>query len=204
MSSPQGTTAREERAISDRLKLQDQNNVFPIGIKTPLELGKKQTESLFKMNYEIENQINDNLKNLLMTKKGEKLCYSDYGTRLYEIYSLDNTMEEIYSFAMDEISSAVLKYMPSINLLNYYSKLLEEKDEIDKILKDPTQIKRAERGYEFFNSQNSLEITRKGRIEKNKESINNDIIYQITVEYSIPKLSNNKSYFLTMNLLTSK
>lgn len=204
MSSPQGNTAREERVVSNRISLQEQEVIFPLGIKTPLELGNKENETLFKMNYKIEDQINDNLKNLLMTKQGEKLCFSDYGTRLYEIYSSDLTMEEVYTVAMEDISFAVSKYMPSISLVNYYSKLLNDSEEIEKLLEDTTQIKRAKFGNDFHEIQNSLFLSKKGNITKNSESTQNDIIYQITVEYSIPRLTKNKIYSLTMNLLTSK
>lgn len=206
MSSPQGNTVREERVTSDRLRSQQTNDEFPLGIKTPLEEGKKRNESLFRMNYRIEDQINDNLKNLLMTKKGEKLCFSDYGTRLYAIYSSDASMDQIYASAMQEISQAVSKYMPSISLVKYYSKLLNDKEEMLRILDDPTQVLRLESGHKFHEAQSSLTLSDKGSIEKKGISKNSDVIYQITVEYSIPmlKAAENKIYSLTMNLLTSE
>ena len=48
MSLRQGNTAREERVISDRMSLQEEFNSFPLGIKTPIEEGKKLNETLFK------------------------------------------------------------------------------------------------------------------------------------------------------------
>ena len=38
----------------------------PIGIKTPLERGSSYGETLFKMHFDITEQIQDNLKNLIM------------------------------------------------------------------------------------------------------------------------------------------
>lgn len=205
MSIPRGNTAREERTTSNRISLQEKNNIFPIGIKTPLELGSKETETLFKMHYKIEDQINDNLKNLLMTKKGEKLCFSDYGTKLYEIYSSDEPKEIIYQKAMNEISSAVLKYMPNIELINYYSKIIEDTKELEIINQDKTKLRRLEHGFNFYNSNQNIKIN-KGEIIKGENSDNKDVVYQITVEYSIPILyeEENKTFSLTMNLITSK
>lgn len=206
MSSPQGNTVREERVVSDRISFQEEFNSFPLGIKTPLEEGKKLNETLFKMNYEIEDQINDNLKNLLMTKKGEKLCFNDYGTKLFEIYSSDKSMDQIYNEAMNDISFVTAKYMPSISLVNYYSKLLQNEKEMEKILEDTTQLKRLERGRQFHDIQKSLKMNNKGSITKNKDDENSNVIYQITVEYKIPALNKDKDkvYSLTMNILTSK
>ena len=60
----------------DQLYVETANNKIisnkPIGISTPLTKGFRNNESLFKMHYVLENQIDDNLKNLLMTKKGER------------------------------------------------------------------------------------------------------------------------------------
>jgi phage baseplate assembly protein W len=206
MSLPQGNTAREERVISERMSFQEEPNSFPLGIKTPLEKGSKLNETLFKMNYEIEDQINDNLKNLLMTKKGEKICFNDYGTRLHEIYASDKSMDQIYNDVMSDISIATSKYMPSISLVNYYSKILQNEEEMKKILEDTTKLKRLKRGSHFHNIQKSLTLNNKGSISKKKDDENSNIIYQITVEYKIPMLNQkqDKTYSLTMNILTSK
>ena len=206
MSLPRGNTAREEREISNRHRFQEKSKIFPIGIKTPLEKGSKENETLFRMNYKIEDQINDNLKNLLMTKKGERLCHSDYGTTLYEIYSSDSDTETISQYAMNEISLAVEKYMPSINLVNYYSELLTEENDILKIQQDNTKIARQKTGLEFYSSLSEVKTTQKGSITRLNNNNNSDIIYQITIEYTIPSLNreNNKIFSLTMNLITSK
>tara|TARA_B100000902_G_C27246289_1_gene882805 strand:+ start:693 stop:1310 length:618 start_codon:yes stop_codon:yes gene_type:complete len=205
MSLPQGITAKEEKVISDRINVQNQTTKYPIGIRTPLQEGKINKETLFRMNFDIENQIKDNLKNLLMTKKGEKLCFSDYGTSLYEIYASDLSIDEVYEFAMNEISEVVRKYMPAINLVNYYSSLLQDEEEIRKIQENKSQIERIKRGQEFHSIQNTFSLTKNGSIDKVSDANEkNDLIYLITVEYSIPKLDPEKFYSITMNLITSK
>ena len=101
---------------------------LPFGIKTPVDKGILNKESLFKMNFNIEDQIEDNLKNLLLTRRGERLCFSDIGTDLKKIYSLKNK-EDIEEIAMKEIQITVNKYMPFINLINFTS--VEEKSNSD-------------------------------------------------------------------------
>jgi phage baseplate assembly protein W len=98
---------------------------LPLGIKTPLEKGALGKESLFKMHFSLEDQIDDNLKNLLLTKKGERLGFSDFGTNLKKIYSLKNK-DDVQEIAMEEIRNSIQKYMPFINLIEFQSK--EEKN----------------------------------------------------------------------------
>jgi len=54
----------------------------PIGIKTPLRLSEKDNDSLFEMHRNIEDVVRDNLRNLLLTNKGERLGRHDFGTSL--------------------------------------------------------------------------------------------------------------------------
>lgn len=89
----------------------------PIGIKTPLEPGTLNNENLFKMHFNLEDQIEDNFKNLLLTKKGERLN-SDFGTNLKEIFSLKDK-ESIQSIAMEEVRIAVEKYLSVIELIDF-------------------------------------------------------------------------------------
>ena len=72
------------------------------------------------MNFSLLDQLDDNLKNLLLTRKGERLGFADYGTNLKKIYALSNK-EQIEEIAIAETRSTIEKYMPFINLLEYSS-----------------------------------------------------------------------------------
>lgn len=89
---------------------------LPFGIKTPLESGVLNNENLFKMHFSLEDQIEDNFKNLLLTRKGEKVG-SNFGTNLRKVFYLKNK-DEIQEIAMLEISNAVETYLPIINLID--------------------------------------------------------------------------------------
>jgi len=89
----------------------------PFGILTPLQLSQDDKSSLFKMSFDITDQIRDNLRNLLLTSPGERLGRYDYGAGLrdltFEMIAQNNDYE---SKIMEVISENVGKYMPYVNL----------------------------------------------------------------------------------------
>jgi len=106
-----------DSVVSEQAYSNKNKSPTPIGIKTPLEPGVLNNENLFKMHFNIEDQIEDNFKNLLLTRKGERLN-SDFGTNLKEIFSFKDE-GDIQSTAMEEVRIAVEKYLPVINLLDF-------------------------------------------------------------------------------------
>ena len=91
----------------------------PIAIKTPLELSDSD-EELFKMHYELEDSIADNLKNLILTNKGERLFDYNFGANLKELaFELGN--EQTDNEAIRRIKKVVSIYMPYIILETFES-----------------------------------------------------------------------------------
>ena len=89
---------------------------LPIGIKTPLNL---KGSGLFEMHYDLENQMKDNFRNLLLTNKGERLGNPGYGADLRKTqYSVSNK-EAAEIELMAKIQQAVKNFMPFINLLDF-------------------------------------------------------------------------------------
>jgi phage baseplate assembly protein W len=201
MSLPQGNTAREEVVSSNRRSQVSINSKVPIGIKTPLEPGRLASESLFKMHFDIRDQILDNLKNLLMTKKGERIGFGDYGTDLWAVYNSELSKDEIYDYAMKEIKDAVNKYIPNISLTNFYSDKLSSFTPEQK-LGNEKEFEKNSKAFDFYDAQGATQVT-KGKIEVNSNDPNVDQIYKLTVEYKIPKLD-DKSYTAIVFLRTSK
>ena len=90
------------------------DNVVPIGIKTPLELGKT-NEGIFKMHTDAIAQIHDNFRNLLLTNHGDRLPLYDFGANLSELsHELGAGAGD--TEAIKRIKRAVKKYMPFIEL----------------------------------------------------------------------------------------
>jgi len=202
MSSPQGSTAREERATADRIFSERTIKEVPIGIRTPLTKGNSNSESLFKMHYNIDEQILDNLKNLLMTKKGERLGFEDYGTNLWKIYNSNASKEAIYDYAMNEIQTAVNTYIPSVELANFFSKKVDSFEKKD-ILENPNEYFKNEKAKKFYSSQNGIEVM-PSKISLNSTDPDTDELYQLTIEYKVPSISTKDIYTVNIYLRTSK
>lgn len=115
-----GKSIKDINKKNIRQEFLDSENILPIGIILPLKNASKKNESLFSMTYDENEQAKINLKNLILTRKGEMLANPDLGTGLIDLYNLTN-VENIDELAMDEVKNAVTKYMPFINLSSYSS-----------------------------------------------------------------------------------
>lgn len=99
----------------------DKQTLPPLSIKTPLELAINENDSLFVAHREIEDTIQDNLRNLLLTNKGERLGRPDLGCSLRNVtFELLNS-DDFESIVMNEIQSNVEKYLPFIELKGFNS-----------------------------------------------------------------------------------
>jgi phage baseplate assembly protein W len=90
----------------------------PVGFATPLSLG---TTALFKMNYTLAAQVHDNLKNLLLTNFGERLCQYNFGANLKELVSEYTSQDDFDTEAINRIKTAVSSWMPYVDLENFSS-----------------------------------------------------------------------------------
>jgi len=106
----------------------------PIGIKTPLEFSRKSRKQLFHMNDNPIFQIKDNLRNLILTEKGERIGRPDYGCGLkdyvFDLTAIPNYEQKVINI----IKGQVEKFMPfvlitNIEILDYYSNGVDQFDE---------------------------------------------------------------------------
>ena len=88
----------------------------PIGIKTPLELSVD--NGLFTMHTDVAKQVSDNLRNLILTNHGERIGFYDFGANLRPLL-FDLGTEDADTQAVQNIRSAVGKYMPFVSLSNF-------------------------------------------------------------------------------------
>ena len=110
-----------KKLTSPKFKKEDDlvNQVFPIGIKTPLEPGRD-TSELYKLHVDPLEQIADNLRNLVQTNHGERLGRFDFGCNLKSILfdrnsSLGNDYEKA---AIENINKQVKKHIPVVTVEN--------------------------------------------------------------------------------------
>jgi phage baseplate assembly protein W len=88
----------------------------PVGIMTPLQMGNG--TNIYKMHYSLQDQIRDNLRNLVLTNKGERLGRPDFGANLLELV-MELGDESGDQKAMIRIKDSVSKYLPFVNLVGF-------------------------------------------------------------------------------------
>lgn len=94
-------------------------SVLPIGIKTPLELVGGKT--LFLTHVNIGDQIDDNLRNLLLTNWGERVAIYNFGGNLRPLLTEYSNKDDFDTEAMVRINTAITKWMPFVTPLGFES-----------------------------------------------------------------------------------
>jgi phage baseplate assembly protein W len=89
---------------------------IPIGIKTPLTMGGD--KGIWKMHMNLQDQLADNLRNLILTNWGERLGNYYYGANLMSLV-FELAKDDVATEAMKRIKMAVQKSMPFISLLGF-------------------------------------------------------------------------------------
>jgi phage baseplate assembly protein W len=110
--------------ILSKIPVIDTEKDVAVGIKLPLNNASK---GLFELSYSTEDQAVSNLKNLLLTSKGERRYLPTFGTGVMNLLFDPNTTE-VGENLKDEISSAISFWMPYIIIDN-----IDIKQKIDSL-----------------------------------------------------------------------
>ena len=90
----------------------DLNEDTFIGLELPLDMS---SEGVFKRTKTALEQAKSNIKNLLLTNKGERLGNPTFGTNLLSlVFSQENT--DLESRVEEEIRAAMSEFLPYINI----------------------------------------------------------------------------------------
>ena|SRR5210317_641338 len=92
----------------------DLNPDIRIGLKLPFNRGKS---GLFPQTETTLEQAGSNIKNLLLTAKGERVMQPDFGSRLRELL-FEQYTEDLSSRIQSEIQEAISTWLPYINISN--------------------------------------------------------------------------------------
>ena len=85
-------------------------NNFAVGITLPIQRGD---EGYFRQSFRTFDQVRSNLKNLLLTKRGERILQPDFGSGLHDL--LFNPATEKFEEDLETtINDAVAKWLPYI------------------------------------------------------------------------------------------
>jgi len=98
-------------------RLVEKSAGFPVGIKTPMEMGYDNAGP-FKMNTSLAEQIRDNFRNMIQTNHGDRLMLPDFGANLQGL-AFELLTENGDILAINRIRKTTTKYMPFINLKTF-------------------------------------------------------------------------------------
>ena len=85
-------------------------NNYAVGITLPIQRGN---EGYFRQSFRTFDQVRSNLKNLLLTKKGERLLQPEFGSGLHDL--LFNPATEKFEEDLETtVNDAVAKWLPYI------------------------------------------------------------------------------------------
>jgi len=95
-------------------------STLPVGIMTPLRFGST-GEGIFAMHFDLGDQIQDNLRNLILTNWGERLGQFDFGANLKQLTTEFVSIDNFDAEATLRIKNAVSKWMPYVTLQDFIS-----------------------------------------------------------------------------------
>jgi|TARA_B100000035_G_scaffold109506_1_gene92941 phage baseplate assembly protein W len=100
----------------------DLNEDTYIGLELPLTYT---SEGYFKRTKTALEQAKSNIKNLLLTNKGERLGNPNFGTNLISlVFSQENT--DLESRVEEEIRAAMSEFLPNINIVSIETNFSDE------------------------------------------------------------------------------
>lgn len=83
-----------------------------IGVTLPFERGNN---GYFAQSYQTIDQIKSNIKNLLLTKRGERIMHPTFGTALYEALFEQNT-DDLEIKVQNSIEESIARWMPFVSI----------------------------------------------------------------------------------------
>jgi phage baseplate assembly protein W len=113
--------------IADDERFQEKITPNPVGISTPLQMGSERS-GIFRMHYDVADQIANNFKDLVQTNFGERICNPSYGANLRPLVTEYSNIEDFDSAAMERIQTAVERNLPMVELESFASKFIEDDD----------------------------------------------------------------------------
>ena len=85
-------------------------NNFAVGITLPIQRGN---DGYFAQSFRTFDQVRSNLKNLLLTKKGERILHPEFGSGLHDLLFQPAT-EKFEEDLETTINEAVAKWLPYV------------------------------------------------------------------------------------------
>jgi len=91
-----------------------------IGLKIPFRLGR---DGYFEMNTDTVSQVSSNIRNLLLTKPGERRFNNTFGSSLYKFLFEQNNLDESKDILVNLIQNDLDKFMNGVIVTDIKVKL---------------------------------------------------------------------------------
>jgi phage baseplate assembly protein W len=96
-----------QKLVQDTATYQD----YAIGITLPIQIGN----TAFNQSYTTKQQVSSNIKNLLLTKKGERLLQPNFGSGLQEIL-FDFNDDRLAVKIEEVITESITNWLPYVDI----------------------------------------------------------------------------------------
>ena len=84
-------------------------NNYAIGITLPLQFG----ENTFEQSFQTKDQIKSNIKNLLLTKRGERIIQPEFGSGLQSLL-FEQNVDDLEGKIEDTINESLEQWLPYV------------------------------------------------------------------------------------------
>ena len=101
-----------------------------IGLKLPLELGD--VEGYFESTNITLDAVKENIKNLLRTRKGERVFQTNLGLGLEDVL-FENMTHEVETVIRDRINSAIQYWLPYVGIKNLIISSVDSGGNLNKL-----------------------------------------------------------------------
>jgi len=84
---------------------------YAIGISLPIQIGK----TAFEQTFTTFEQIKSNIKNLLLTKRGERVMQPEFGSGLQELL-FEQNVDDLEGRIQTTIEDSISQWLPFVNI----------------------------------------------------------------------------------------
>jgi phage baseplate assembly protein W len=98
-----------QKFVKDTIEYND----YAIGIMLPIQIG----EVAFNQSFQTIDQVKTNIKNLLLTKRGERLMQPELGSGLQEVLFEFND-DDLSAKIEETITTAIERWIPNVSIEN--------------------------------------------------------------------------------------
>jgi phage baseplate assembly protein W len=96
-----------QKLVQDTAAFQD----YAIGITLPIQIGN----TAFNQSFTTKEQVSSNIKNLLLTKRGERLLQPNFGSGLQELL-FDFNDDRLASKIEEVITESITNWLPYVDI----------------------------------------------------------------------------------------